>query len=162
EVMAIIRSFEEWRSELESSPHVIEVLSDHRNLEYFMSTKLLSRRQAQWSEFLTRFNFKIDYRPGKAGGKPDALTSRTVNLPKEGDECLQHQKQTILKSSNLDISATTATTATPTTIDEFFSQAYASDPIPSTILKDLHSGKQRSKILSLADCEDHNGRLFYR
>jgi len=43
ELMAIIRSFEKWRSKLESSPHVIEVLSDHRNLEYFMSTKLLSR-----------------------------------------------------------------------------------------------------------------------
>ena len=59
ELMAIIRSFEEWQSELESSPHIIQVLSDHRNLEYFMSTKLLSRRQARWSEFLSRFNFQI-------------------------------------------------------------------------------------------------------
>ena len=47
ELMAIIRCFEEWRLELESTPHPIRVLSDHKNLEYFMSMKLLSRRQAQ-------------------------------------------------------------------------------------------------------------------
>ena len=60
--------------ELESSPHLIRMLSDHKNLEYFMSTKLLSHRQAHWSEFLSRSNFKIIYWLGKAGGKPDALT----------------------------------------------------------------------------------------
>ena len=74
ELMAIIRCFEEWRAELESSPHPIRVLSDHKNLKYFISTKLLSCRQVRWSEFLSRFNFRIIYRPGKAGGKPDALT----------------------------------------------------------------------------------------
>ena len=47
ELMAIVRCFEEWRSELASTPHPILVLSDHRNLEYFMSTKLLNRRQAR-------------------------------------------------------------------------------------------------------------------
>ena len=55
-----------------------------------MITKLLNRRQARWSEFLSRFNFKIVYRPGKQGAKPDALTRRSEDLPKEGDERLQH------------------------------------------------------------------------
>ena len=44
ELMAIIRCFEEWHAELELSPHLIRVLSDYKNLEYFMSTKLLSCR----------------------------------------------------------------------------------------------------------------------
>ena len=43
ELMAIIHWFEEWRTELKSSPHPIRVLSDHKNLEYFMSTKLFRR-----------------------------------------------------------------------------------------------------------------------
>src|SRR4029077_437497 len=56
ELMAIIQCFKEWRSELTSTPQdlPIQVLSDHRNLEYFMSTKLLNRRQARWAEFLRR------------------------------------------------------------------------------------------------------------
>lgn len=105
ELMAIVRCFEQWRSELESSPDVIKVLSDHKNLEYFMSTKMLNRRQARWSEFLSRFNFKIIYRPGKAGAKPDALTRRSGDLPKEGDERLLHQSQTVLKTQNLSLNA---------------------------------------------------------
>ena len=92
ELMAIVRCFEEWRPELEGALHPIQVLSDHRNLEYFMSTKLLNRRQTRWAEFLSRFNFKIVYRPGKAGGKPDSLTRRSEDLPKGGDERLRHME----------------------------------------------------------------------
>lgn len=102
ELLAIIRCFEEWRPELEGTPSPIKVITDHRNLEYFMTTKLLNRRQARWSEFLSRFNFKIIYRPGKQGAKPDALTRRSEDLPKEGDERLLHQSQTVLKKENLE------------------------------------------------------------
>jgi hypothetical protein len=38
----IIRAFEEWRPELEGTLHPIKVLSDHKNLEYFMTMKLLN------------------------------------------------------------------------------------------------------------------------
>ena len=80
-----MRAFENWRPELEGSAYPIDVVTDHKNLEYFTTTKLLSRRQARWSEFLSRFDFQIRYRPGKQGGKPDALTRRTADLPVEGD-----------------------------------------------------------------------------
>jgi hypothetical protein len=103
ELLAIIRCFEEWRPELEGSPFPIAVLTDHKNLEYFMSTKKLTRRQVRWAEFLSRFHFKITYRPGKLGGKPDALTRRSGDLPQEGDERLSHQEQTVLKPHNLNI-----------------------------------------------------------
>jgi hypothetical protein len=53
ELLAIIRSFEEWRPELEGAEHPIAVISDHKNLEYFMSTKQLNRRQARWAEYLS-------------------------------------------------------------------------------------------------------------
>jgi len=102
ELLAIICCFKEWRPELEGTPSPIKVITDHRNLEYFMTTKLLNCRQARWSEFLSRFNFKIIYRPGKQGAKPDALTRRSEDLPKEGDERLLHQSQTVLKKENLE------------------------------------------------------------
>ena len=35
--------------------------------------------------------------------KPNSLTRRSEDLPKEGDEQLQHQSQTILKKENLDL-----------------------------------------------------------
>lgn len=70
-----------------------------------MSTKQLSRRQARWSEFLSRFNYQIVYRPGKAGDKPDSLTRRSGDLPQEGDTSdprHQYQHQTVLKTHVLD------------------------------------------------------------
>ncbi|KAH0604189.1 uncharacterized protein H6S33_007220 [Morchella sextelata] len=64
ELLAIIRSLEEWRPELEGAAHPITVISDHKNLKYFMSTKQINRRQPHWAEYLSCFNFVIKYRPG--------------------------------------------------------------------------------------------------
>jgi len=49
---------------------------DHKNLEYFMTAKKLSRHQARWSLYLARFDFKLVYCPGRSMGKPDALSQR--------------------------------------------------------------------------------------
>ena len=81
ELLAVVRALEHWRPELEGTIEPITIFTDHKNLEYFMSTKTLNRRQARWSEFLSRFNFIITYRPGKQGGKPDSLTRRSEELP---------------------------------------------------------------------------------
>ena len=114
ELLAIIRAFEEWRPELEDTEKPVEVISDHKNLEYFMSTKLLSRRQARWSEFLSRFNFRIVYRSGGLNTRADALTRRSGDLPlKEGDSRTKHQWQTVLKSKNLQIQAMNSSRSTP-------------------------------------------------
>src|SRR5690606_26027912 len=173
ELLAIVRCFEEWRAELESTPFPIQVLTDHKNLEYFMTTKLLNRRQARWSEFLSRFDFKITYRPGKAGGKPDALTRRSGDLPREGDERLALQHQVVLKPKNLDPAILTlAATGTGmdgidnpgprASLEELFDEGYAKDPLPQAVIKQLQEGQSRSKQLSLAECEVCNGRLIYR
>jgi transposase InsO family protein len=84
ELLAIIEAFRHWRHYLEGSRHQVEVITDHKNLEYFMTTKQLTRRQARWSEFLADFDFLIRYRPGRLGAKPDALTRRSDVYPPGG------------------------------------------------------------------------------
>jgi hypothetical protein len=74
EMLAIISCFKEWRQYLEGT--FTEVLTDHKSLEYFTTTKQLNRRQGRWSQFLQDFHFIIKYRPGSQGTKPDALTRR--------------------------------------------------------------------------------------
>lgn len=88
ELLAIHSSFKEWRSYLEGSTHSVRVITDHKNLEYFASTKLLTRRQARWSEFLSGFSYVVFYRPGCLGGKPDTLTRRSDVYPKGGGMAL--------------------------------------------------------------------------
>ena len=47
ELMVIVHTIKEWRPELKDSLTPVEVITDHKNLEYFMSTKQLSCCQAQ-------------------------------------------------------------------------------------------------------------------
>ena len=58
-------------------------------MEYFTTFKVLSRRQARWSEFLAEFDFVVRYRPGDKNAKPDALSRGWDLHPEEGSEELQ-------------------------------------------------------------------------
>ncbi|KAJ6437084.1 reverse transcriptase [Purpureocillium lavendulum] len=72
ELLAIIKALEEWRPELQGNASEFEIMTDHKNLEYFTTTKVLNQRQVRWSEFLSQFNFRIIYRPGSKAVRPDA------------------------------------------------------------------------------------------
>jgi len=76
EMLAIIRPLEEWRHFLEGATHPVEIWTDHKNLEYFMTAKKLNRRQARWSLHLARFDFLLHHRSGHTMGKPDVLSRR--------------------------------------------------------------------------------------
>jgi len=65
----------------------IVVFTDHKNLEYFNTTKLLNQRQACWAEILSQFKFKIVYCPGEKNGNADALSRRVApELEGEGEK----------------------------------------------------------------------------
>jgi hypothetical protein len=64
ELLAIFEAFKIWRHYLEGSGTPIDVVTDHKNLEYFATTKLLTRHQVRWSEYLSQFNLIIRFRPG--------------------------------------------------------------------------------------------------
>ena len=103
--MIIVYVFEKWWSELKDIVFLIDMITDHKNLKYFIIIKKLSCCQAHWSKFLFCFNFKIVYCFRKASDKFDALTHQSENLSKErnnSDECHLHQNQTVLKKHNLD------------------------------------------------------------
>src|SRR3979490_59633 len=74
ELLAIFEAFKRWRHYLEGSAKPIDVVTDLKNLEYFSTTKVLTCRQAHWSEYLSEFNLMIRFCPGKLGTKPDTLT----------------------------------------------------------------------------------------
>lgn len=63
--------------------------TDHKNLEHFMSTKGLNRRQARWSLFLSCFDFLITYRPASKNPKADAFSRRSDMSFEEGDKSKQ-------------------------------------------------------------------------
>jgi transposase InsO family protein len=96
ELLAIVDSFGQWRHLLEGSTHQIIVYNDHKNLTYFQTARILSRRQARWSNFLSRFDFLITYRPGAQQGKADALSRRSYLAPHPGEPTFEQQKRILL------------------------------------------------------------------
>src|SRR5882757_6681583 len=49
EMLAIMQSLQEWRHYLMGAHHTFEILTDHKNLEYFCTAKNLNQRQAHWA-----------------------------------------------------------------------------------------------------------------
>src|SRR5258707_3428112 len=84
ELLAIFEAFKNWQHFLEGSAEVIDTVTDHKNLEYFTSSKKLLCCQARWAEFLGQFNMKVWFRPGRLGSKLDMLTCRW-DIYMEGD-----------------------------------------------------------------------------
>jgi len=105
ELMIIVYTFKKWWSELEDFIYFVEMIMNHKNLEYFMSTKQLNYHQVHWSEFLFRFNYHIAYHFNKINDKLNALTRRSKDLFKEKNifnSQHQYQHQTFLKTHVLD------------------------------------------------------------
>jgi len=84
EMTAIVAAFREWEYMLRSVEEQITVYTNHKNLEYFNTTKILNRRQYRWAEFVQSFNFKVVYREGRLNQKADALSRRRDYRPERG------------------------------------------------------------------------------
>jgi len=76
EMLAVIRCLEAWRHYLEGAKLEFEIWTDHKNLQYFMTSQKLNHRQARWALYLSRFNFTLKHIPGKSMGKADGLSRR--------------------------------------------------------------------------------------
>jgi RNase H-like domain found in reverse transcriptase/Reverse transcriptase (RNA-dependent DNA polymerase)/gag-polyprotein putative aspartyl protease len=99
ELLSIIRTFQQWRHYLEGANHTVVVKSDHKNLEIFKTTKVLTPRQVRWAEFLAGFDFVIEHQSGKEAARSDALSRRPDHYPEDRPE-LTHKvffRRTIYK-----------------------------------------------------------------
>jgi len=76
ELYPIIQGFDKYRHFFQGSKFPIKVFSDHRALSKFMTTTDISRkdRHRRWAEFLSGYNFQIQYRPGAENTAADALS----------------------------------------------------------------------------------------
>ncbi|MBW0565431.1 hypothetical protein O181_105146, partial [Austropuccinia psidii MF-1] len=109
ELLGIVWILKCWRAFLLSLSDSFEVLTDHSSLQYFMSSKVLTRHQACWAEFLSKFHFSITYHPGRLATLPDALSRWDNMYPERGVDFISknpqnfHQvlKQNEIKESRL-------------------------------------------------------------
>jgi len=97
ELLTIFEAFKIWQHYLKGLAYSIDIVIDHKNLEYFSTTKVLTRRQVWWSKYLSQFNLVIRFFPGYLGTKPDTLTKQWDIYSKEG---ILDMPQSTLTTSN--------------------------------------------------------------
>ncbi|MBW0582415.1 hypothetical protein O181_122130 [Austropuccinia psidii MF-1] len=74
ELLGIVWALKRWRAFLLSLSSSFEVLANNSSLQYFMSSKILTHRQACSADFLSEFHLSITYHPGRLATLPDALS----------------------------------------------------------------------------------------
>ena len=168
ELLTVILAFQEWCMELKDSPHEIKVLSDHKNLQWFMTTKQLNQHQAQWAEYLSWFNFKIHYQSDQLSIKFDALTKRSGDLPSIGDPRVETHKQVVLKPHQITQShlhplhITEDSNENLPIFDETITAAYENDIFVNEVLMLLCNGSTHFKKITLSECEERKHKLWYQ
>ena len=78
ELLAVFLAFKNFRHLLQGSDFPTLVYTDHKNLEYFRTTKQFTPRQARWSLFFSGFDFKIIYITGKENIRADFLSCHSL------------------------------------------------------------------------------------
>ena len=86
EALAIVKGLQNWRHWLERTKLPIQILTNHKNLEYFTKPRVLNRRQMHWLELLTHYNYEIHYRPGDKNCTANALSRRAELRPLDGED----------------------------------------------------------------------------
>lgn len=182
ELLAIIRCLEEWSQYLKPR-QLFTIRTDHRNLEYFRSIQKLSERQVRWSQFLSQFNFTLEYKPGLLNSLADALSRRDQDMPQdEDDDRMKSRRFQLLDNSLFAASATpekdsttrsySVQTAQPLELDASLQEEWHThEPGDATIavLKAAVERKDRTVpeecrhlSLSMADLSIHHGHLAWR
>lgn len=86
EMLAIVEALKDWRSFLEGLPQPFEIHTDHENLKWWTTAQDLSRRQARWALWLSRFDFRLIHKPGKANTEADALSRLSSHHVSDADD----------------------------------------------------------------------------
>src|SRR5258708_789982 len=129
------------------------MVTDHKNLVYFTSMKKLTCQQAQWSEYLSQFNLRIHFCPGRLGTKLDALTRCSDVHPGSGPDTTPTNVHPLFTPQQLETPTSHASVldhppgGLSETLDQFriwteVTQHLASDTFTLTVkrrLRDQHS-----------------------
>lgn len=184
ELLAIICCLKEWESEL-TSVERFTIITDHKNLRYFTALRRLTERQMRWAGVLSRYDFTLQYRPGRLAIRPDALSRREQDMPDDNDERITSRERRLfspemLKTNAICVAPMRVSPNEETSIvealeddsiqslEDQWTMAEREDPLMER-LKDAvrrklpRFPKDLDIKVSLAECElDTNDRLLFR
>ena len=158
EMLAIIRALEDWRHFLEGLPKPFDIASDHQNLQYWWTAQDLSRRQACWSLYLSRFDFRLIHKPGVTNTQANSLSRIPSHLVTDAND---NHAQTVLRLQHFSTLAT-ASFERSNTLEHDIKQAHDLDPKVIHALQLLKRRAPSQLTTGLHDWDQHDGLIFYK
>jgi len=129
---------------------------DHQALKIFMKNKQLSRRQVNYLNVLSNFNFQIIFRSGKMNTKADALTRMLLANVSEPAQRLEDRFQTILTLDRVDV----LPVEPEANLYQRVRMVNQTDELCSEYRQAMNENKLKFHITKLEDCEIIDGVLF--
>jgi hypothetical protein len=77
EMLAITEALKDWRMYLKGLPQSFEIITNHRNLEFWHTAQNLMRHQARWALLLADYDFVLIHKPGIENGASDGLSCQS-------------------------------------------------------------------------------------
>ena len=142
------------------------MVTNHKNLIYFSGSKLLTRRQVRWSEYLAQFNLLIRFRPERLGKKPDALMWRPDLYPTKGTQppkSLFTQEQLALTTRMAHLDSPPSSLKKPLDIESLHNNirwSLLQDLTTSALLANPTSSQDADWLLDKDGLVHYLGRIF--
>ena len=155
EMLAVIEALKDWRSFLEGSPETFEIVTDHSNLEFWRTAQDLSRRQARWALWLSRFDFRMIHQPGKANAQADALSRMAQHQISDGED---NRQQVVLKPEHF---SQIAATLLHNPIEDQIRQASQREAQVLEGLQELKRNGLQRLANGIAEWEEDNGLVYH-
>ena len=116
-----------------------------------MTTKNLLGRQMRWMEVISGYDFKIELRSGKEGGKPHALTRGKQDMSDEGDERITQREIILLPPRYFSQFKEMETTEIQE--EDKIQQELATDTTIQNIKQELETETKEMKGVALGLCQ---------
>ena len=78
-LLVVIYYLKNWNIELRSIKKFV-IITDYKNLEYFINLRKLNERQIKWLIFISWYNMELIYWPGKENQRVDVLSWREQDI----------------------------------------------------------------------------------
>ena len=129
---------------------------DHQTLKIFMKNKQLSRRQVNYLNVLSKFNFQIIFKSGKMNTKVDALIRMSLANVSESAQRLEDRFQTILTLDIVDV----LPVESKANLYQRVCMINQTDELCSEYRQAMNENKLKFHTTTLIDCEIIDDVLF--
>ena len=156
EMLGIVRALEDWCHFLEGLPQPFEIVTDHKNIEYWKSARNLNRRQARWHIWLSRFDFKLRHKPGSAMLLADPLSRQAQHEVYDSED---NQNIVMLKPSHF---AAASSFFRPTELERKIRTASLREAEVIEGLRKLHKDGPRKLTDGTVEWEEEDGLVYFK